>query len=372
LIDRSNSQNTRNKSDALQGFMAGHALIIGIAEYPAMIGRLPDAVRNDAKDVFDVLVNPRNCGYDASRVELLLDSAATLASIRRGLASLAQRARQDDTVLIYFSGHGARLTMNSAPSSALVPIDFEPTRHEATSLMELEFSKALEQIKAKKLLILLDACHAGGAASLKGAPGAVDLILGYEEKTLARLSEGIGRVLIASSRATEVSNVFNGARNSVFTQHALEAFQGRAHSRGDGLIRVFDFFNYIAEKVQQSLPGRQHPIFKASELEDNFPIALTQANSPREKQTTPAPVDDWKRLHDLLADLYPAGPTDKELWQRAGGDLSHLNLAGSGRTTWFSALRVLRHGGGGGSIGKDQLVRVMRDDFPHHPELEEL
>jgi hypothetical protein len=50
--------------------------------------------------------------------------------------------------------------------------------------------------------------------------------------------------------------------------------KGAAYTQGDGLIRVFDVFNHVSEKVQAAVPGKQHPIFKASDLEDNFPIAL--------------------------------------------------------------------------------------------------
>jgi hypothetical protein len=49
--------------------------------------------------------------------------------------------------------------------------------------------------------------------------------------------------------------------------------QGKAFTRGDGLIRVFDVFDYVSEKVPTRRP--QHPIFKA-EIESNFPIALYQ------------------------------------------------------------------------------------------------
>jgi metacaspase-1 len=76
-----------------------------------------------------------------------------------------------------------------------------------------------------------------------------------------------------------------------------------------------------------------------------------------------------RRLEDIMCDLYPAGPVDQEIWLRAGGDISSLQLSGTGRALWFSALRKLLQGGGGQSITTQSLVHTALEDFPHHPEL---
>jgi hypothetical protein len=162
----------------------------------------------------------------------------------------------------------------------------------------------------------------------------------------------------------------------VFTQHALEALHGAAYSRNDGLIRVFDLFNYISENVRHSVPGTQHPIFKASALEDNFPVSMNRGGIKQtnadSRHGSRGSTDDWSRLEQVLAQLYPLGPTDQDIWQRSGGDLSRLTHGASGRAAWFSALRLLRLGGGGELINKDALLETVRQDFPHHPEFEAL
>ena len=60
----------------------------------------------------------------------------------------------------------------------------------------------------------------------------------------------------------------------MFTSHLLNALRGQAWTRRDGLIRVFEIFNHVSEMVKRQVPGQQHPVFKASDLEDNFPVAL--------------------------------------------------------------------------------------------------
>jgi hypothetical protein len=238
--------------------------------------------------------------------------------------------------------------------------------------VEAEFSSALARIKAQRLVVFIDACHSGATGSFK----AIDDIpnLGFSEKSLDRLAQGTGRVLIASSRASETSLVLAGASNSLFTEHLVDALRGGARTQGDGLIRVFEVFNHVAEKVRGAAPGCQHPIFKASDLEDNFPIALDRGGA---KGIIPTPgvnnsAKVWRQLEEIFADLYPAGPPDQDIWARAGGDLSRLRLNGTGRANWFAALRTMQQGGGGLGISQGTLIRAALEDFPHHQELTRL
>ncbi len=99
-----------------------YALIIGIANYRA-VNPLPATVLNDARGVYDLLVDPQRGGYDPANVQCLLDGKATLAALRAGLAELAQRCDSDSTAFVYFSGHGARLTSGPSAGEYLMPVD---------------------------------------------------------------------------------------------------------------------------------------------------------------------------------------------------------------------------------------------------------
>ena len=74
-------------------------------------------------------------------------------------------------------------------------------------------------------------------------------------------------------------------------------------------------------------------------------------------------------LTEIAAKLYPAGPSDRAIWQRAGGDLSRVPLDGVGHALWWSALEQLSLGGGGRTISMRSLVDVMADDYPDHKKL---
>ncbi|MFQ2195010.1 caspase family protein [Aeromonas jandaei] len=356
-------------------FPNGHALIIAISAYNE-VKPLPPEIANDARAIREVLTAPEYCGYDPQNITLLLNEQATLEAIRRELDLLASRSSSTDTVCIYFSGHGANLGNPRDPISALVPVDCKLSNILKTVLMEEEFSASLTKIQAQRLVVFIDACHSGGAGSLKSLGDDLSNNLGFNDKTLGRLAQGTGRVIIASSRASETSLILHGASNSLFTEHLVRALKGAAHTHKDGLIRIFDVFNYVSEKVQADVPGKQHPIFKASDLEENFPVALDCGGM--KSITPPLNISNAnesvlsRQLEDIFSDLYPAGPQDQEIWVRAGGDISRLRLNGTGRVQWFSALRTMQQGGGGQTINKQALVLAALQDFPHHQELKNI
>jgi metacaspase-1 len=354
------------------GYPQGHALLIGVAHY-RQISSLPLAILNDVNDVAATLSSPKYCAYTPANVVTLLDEDATRAAVLKGLEELAARAGPDDTACVYFSGHGGIVGSSGNEDSVLVTVDSDLADIGNTSISSDELAAALAQIKANRLLVFIDACHAGGAAISKDISDGEghELKSGYTPKTFAKLAVGRGRALMASCRADEVSAVFSGARNSVFTTALLAGLRGAADKSASGFIKVFDLFDYVSEEVPKLIPDSQHPIFKADNLEVNFAVALSQGgkkslHSP-ETMPTAENKDPWSVLEEALIDLYPFGPRDQEVWSRAGGDLSRLQLHPTGQAAWHAALRTLKQGGGGREINFSRLLREAKEDFPNYP-----
>ncbi|QQU66397.1 caspase family protein [Pseudomonas fluorescens] len=356
------------------GYPQGHALLIGVANYQ-QISRLPAAILNDVNDVAATLSSPDHCGYSPTNVVTLLDASATRTAVLKGLEELAARAGPDDTACVFFSGHGGVLGSPGNEDSVLVTVDSVLADIENTSISSNELATALAQIKAKRLLVFIDACHAGGAAISKSLTDdkGHELKSGFSQNTFAKLAVGSGRALMASCRADEVSSVFVGARNSVFTTALLAGLRGAADKSASGFIKVFDLFNYISEEVPKLIPDDQHPIFKADNLEVNFAVALSQGGkkSPYSSEITLVVQEEfpWSLLEKVLVELYPFGPRDQELWSRAGGDLSRLQFHPTGQAAWHSALRTLKQGGGGRNINFGSLLSAAKEDFSNHPQL---
>jgi len=354
------------------GYPSGHALIIAIAEYQH-VTPLPAVVIADADDMADTLKSPRWCGYDADKVRTLTNAAATREAILKAFADLAATAAKGDTVCIYFSGHGAAPVGPDTDESRLVPVNGRLDDLAGTTISATEFSTALQAIKADRLLVFLDACHAEGAGAVKSPSDQSDITSGFTEKSLGRLAEGVGRAILASSRTDEVSLIMPGARNSAFTTALLEGLQGAADPNQEGVITLFNLFSHIELRVPDLTGDRQHPILR-TRLQNNLVVALGRGGSkaPGSATLEAASADDWAFMNSIFSALYPSGPTDKEIWDRAGGDVATLDLKGNGRSAWFAALRMLRQGGGGARISKLSLLEEASCDFPNNPDLNKL
>src|SRR5919199_2678728 len=247
-----------------------HALVIGIANYQH-INKLPPV--KDAQDIHDLLIDPNHCGYAPDNVHLLVDEQATQATVRHALAELASRSNQDSTVFFYFSGHGARLEAGSYAGEYILPVDTVYPSEQSlaeTAISGAEFTQALRAIPARKVVVVFDCCHAGGIGQPRNLV-ASEVKPGLSESYYDVLKAGRRRVILASSRDSEYSWVLEGANYGIFTKHLLAGLRGGIPSE-DGLIRIFDLFEYLQPRVTADQPN-QHPIVKA-EVEENFPVAL--------------------------------------------------------------------------------------------------
>ncbi len=282
-----------------------HALVVGIAAYQN-IGALPPTVRKDAQDMYDLLVSPAHCAYPTDNVQLLLDEQATKPALTAAFTQLASRAAAGATVLIFFSGHGARFERAGLAQQFLLPVEANTTS--LNSLMQTaisgdELTELFNAISAERLVIVFDACHAGGLGATKSAEQ-LPAKGGLGENLYEALKQGRGRVIFASSRDTEESWVLPGATNSLFSHHLLAGLRGGAPGPG-GVVRVFDLFDYLQPKVTGDQP-KQHPVFKA-EIETNFPLALFQGGQ------APAPVPPLPAADDgYQFDVYISYADKKE------------------------------------------------------------
>src|SRR5436190_1989850 len=144
-----------------------HALVIGIADYQH-IRKLPRV--QDAQAIASLLKDPQRCGFPATNVQLLEEEHATRPAISGALAALRERANASSTVVIYFSGHGGRIEEGELAGQYLLPVDtVYPADADLarTALSGTEFAAALRAIPARKVLVILDCCHAGGIGETK-------------------------------------------------------------------------------------------------------------------------------------------------------------------------------------------------------------
>lgn len=257
-----------------------HALLIQICGYPHR--PLPEV--SDAADLAEVLQDPQLCGYPSAQVRVLIDHQATRAAVLTELRSLVAAADADASVVVYFSGHGGQLD----DAAYLIPIDAELADLPGTAISAQDFARELAPLRARKVLLLFDCCHAGGleAKELRLRPG-------LSEAAYDALARGRGWALLAASGVDESSYVVAGHRNGIFTKHLLAGLRGGRPS-DDGLVRVFDLFEYLQPLVSREAPA-QHPLFKCA-LHENFAVARYRGGA-----IDPVPrIDEAFTYHALL------------------------------------------------------------------------
>jgi len=207
---------------------------------------------------------------------VLLQEEAPRERILEELGVLAQRTSEQSTVFFYFSGHGGLARVKGAETCYLMPVGAKAetlAELNETAISGSALSALLRAIPASKVTVVLDCCNAAGVAeprdvavaaapvwTPKLSPGSVEV-----------LGQGIGRAVLAASRADGSAFAMPDARNGIFTGHLLAGLRGGAVGVG-GVIRICDLFHYVQERTRAEHRA-QRPVFKA-DIEENYPVAM--------------------------------------------------------------------------------------------------
>jgi len=79
----------------------------------------------------------------------------------------------------------------------------------------------------------------------------------------------------------------------------------------------------------------------------------------------------WEAFASLCIRLYPNGPKESKIWERADGDESDLITYSTGKDAWNAILKKLRFGGCDEATPK-KLIKRMLDDYKKNEELKTL
>jgi len=259
--------------------------VIGVGDYENKnIAKLRYTV-NDAEVLYRTITGPG--GFKKEHVLLLTDKTErkpTLRNIKWALGTfLARSAKRDDTVLIFFAGHGApeidqRGLERDGLAKYLVPSDADADDLYSTALPMDELQNVFSRIEAERLVVFLDACYSGAAG---GRTFAAKSMRGgnIDELFLERLTRTKGRAIITASRATEVSMELTELGHGVFTYYLVQGLKGAADLNRDGIVSLQELYEYVEREVTQrarAVGGNQHPVMKG-ELEGVLPLVKVGA-----------------------------------------------------------------------------------------------
>jgi len=226
----------------------------------------------DAREIRNILTE----NYFIDEVRELYNNDATVGNIRRLFADLRRDVKNDDSVFVFYAGHG--YTDDLTRSGSWIPTDGgRDEMVQANWLPNIQIRNMLSQLAAKHVFLIADACFSGDILDTsRGAAPTIDSE--YHRRAYSRVSRQVMtsgaseevpdasefamRLKSSLSRATtayvDPEFLFTSVRQVRTTQPLLGTIRGSEHEQGGSFI----FFRKRTEQEPETLaavpvPGAQ-------------------------------------------------------------------------------------------------------------------
>ena len=247
---------------------AKYALVVGIDDFqnaPAL-----RFAANDASSFADLLADPQVGRFERNRVRCLLNREATLGAFRTAIGEIRALTQEDDLVVVYIASHGSPRESDPNGVSYVLMHDTKvdtAANLYATSLQMIDLVEILRRdVKAKRVVLLLDTCFSGGATGVRGVvvhsqnAGPESEFSTAADRFEDRTAKGAARVVISASRAGELSRESEELRHGYFTYFLLEAIK-----KNQGMSPLGDIFRFVHDRTAdavKSLGSTQTPTMR--------------------------------------------------------------------------------------------------------------
>lgn len=209
-----------------------YIISVGIADYKEI-----NDLRFTENDV--ITFNSLMSRYGAD-ISTLVGKDATHANIIKTIRGVSALAKEDDTVIFFFSGHGYEggfCCYDMKPNSYLGGISYQ------------EIQILFRNCRAGKKIIFADACFSGGLSKQKTA-----LTVQAVQKSEV--------LFFLSSQFDETSLELPDGPNGLFTYVLAHGLNGEADLNNDHQITYQEIYNFVYENVSRyanQIPHNQHP-----------------------------------------------------------------------------------------------------------------
>jgi WD40 repeat protein len=261
-----------------------HIVAAGISKY-ADDGLSLKFAAADARAVAD-LFQRRGKGrkglYRDVQAQVLLDGDATAAGVRRAFAQVKEKARPQDTLLVFLAGHGTMIGQRYY----FIPHEFkrsdagmeDDVRRQCLSHDAL--GDLIEAVPALKRVVIFDTCASGGAVGLARTTRDPFVLQGAVER-LGR-NRGVFAIAAAASmeEAQEVKELGHGVLSYALLAGLNAVDRGPLQEEwvrpgGDeGVVDVLEWFAFAAghvPRLTKELCGQEQNVHTAGRG-GNFPV----------------------------------------------------------------------------------------------------
>jgi uncharacterized caspase-like protein len=226
-----------------------HALIIANKNYRSL-SKL-ETPFNDAIELGRILA--ANYGFKSENISTLRD--ATRNAITAKLADLRSKLTVDDSLLIYYAGHGHIDT--ETERGYWLPVDAERD-NEGNWVSNDDITNYLKGMRARQVLVVADSCYSG---TLTRDDSSLTTRVGGEAEWIKRMLERRARTALTSGGLEPVMDK-GGKGHSAFAQAFLDVLRENDQPR-----EMDDLFQQIKRRVV--LNARQTPEYGAIRLADH-------------------------------------------------------------------------------------------------------
>jgi formylglycine-generating enzyme required for sulfatase activity len=240
------------------------ALLVGIDDYQ-QAPKLETAVK-DVVGVRDVLVG--RYGFSLDHVITLINAQATRTNIEHELYKLGQLAKEDDSVFIYYAGHGQY--EQDGRLGWWVPVEGQP-RNPGTFITNSSIRDYINGMKARHVYLVADSCFSG---TLFGRSRAMPPI---DNQFYARLYAKQSRWGLTSGGTEPVADR-GKAGHSIFAYH----FIGLLKENPEPYLIPTQIYDRIAPVVANnaSQTPRSEPLQNAGDEGGQFVFRLAAVARP--------------------------------------------------------------------------------------------
>jgi uncharacterized caspase-like protein len=168
-------------------------------------------------------------------------------------------------VTIYFAGHGSPESPDSLNNLFLLPFDVNYTDIATTGFPMWDIETALKRfIKAKKVVVIADACHSGGVGqsfdiARRGNRSIEINPISSGLQNLSQVGDGVAVISASDDKQFSQEGQQWGNGHGVFTYYLLRGLNGDADYNKDGHITLGELIPYLSEKVRRETKNAQSP-----------------------------------------------------------------------------------------------------------------
>jgi uncharacterized caspase-like protein len=207
----------------------------------------------------------------SDRRALLTNAQATRAAFLTTLTSISKRTAPEDLLVVFIATHGLP---DTGGELYFIAHDTDPKQLVATGLPQRDVEYALGKAPARRVVMLVDACHSG-AAGLGGLTNRRGLVFSETNRLLlgiAQAKTGVALLSAASASESSLEGAQWGGGHGAFTNGLVTGLRGGADTNHDGLVTVRELYDFVYKNVSESTKGQQHPELKGT-FDNALPLA---------------------------------------------------------------------------------------------------